>query len=489
VILFRKIVFYIFLLLYLVTCPLLLLYAFGFIVKPGSEYRLIKTGLIYLSTVPAGAQVHLGPSRFTQKTPVMIRDLIPGNYSVRVDLPGHLPWIQTVPVAAEKASVLDYVLLLPSKWKRELLTRDSYAGLRAIPGTEMILLQRTDKLGGLVVYDFGEDKLKRLFARDSEYAAADLQRAYTFPEGNIVILQVQMPAGPRTLAIDLGKPDKAPKDLTLFFNAAPEKLAWDSSARNYLYNYHDSVLDRINLDDGEVKPGILKNLRGMGFSDDSIYAVRNDGLVIRTDENGKDLKFLLDDPVLAQSLFGDAGFFDIEAYHDQTVLFRGEKGELLSNRLPYRQVPGGVAGFEYDKKRKRLLVWQKNKIGILDFSRERVAGGEMFEKGPRLTWIFKDGDNIAQAFWVYEGSHVLFRDGSQVRLLDTETYETPVVHTVTGVKDKTDVYYSEDSGSLYYLDKDSAQLVSLEIFPKKAVINLPFPERREEVVLKEKNSE
>ena len=55
----RKIVFYIFALFYIVFCPLVVLYAFGYIFKPQSEEVVVKTGIIYLSTAPAGASIYV----------------------------------------------------------------------------------------------------------------------------------------------------------------------------------------------------------------------------------------------------------------------------------------------------------------------------------------------------------------------------------------------------------------------------------------------
>ena len=87
--------------------------------------------------------------------------------------------------------------------------------------------------------------------------------------------------------------------------------------------------------------------------------------MITGNKNGK--KVLLDDPNIALSIFGQKGFFGIDVLSEDFILFRGEKGELLANRLPYHFVDKGVKGIEFYSDLKRVLVWQKNRIGVLDF--------------------------------------------------------------------------------------------------------------------------
>ena len=69
-----------------------ILYALGYILKPGMEQGLVKTGLIYISTVPSGASVYISNKRYTRRTPAILRDLTPGNYPIRISLKNHRSW-------------------------------------------------------------------------------------------------------------------------------------------------------------------------------------------------------------------------------------------------------------------------------------------------------------------------------------------------------------------------------------------------------------
>ena len=176
----------------------------------------------------------------------------------------------------------------------------------------------------------------------------------------------------------------------------------------------------------------------------------------------KTVKNILDDPELGKTIFGASGYYRIMPYPNDIILFLGEEGELLTNHLPYKFVEKGVRGVHYSDSDERVLVWQKDAIGVLDFSTEateKVA----FEKGPRLTWVFTAGKNVEEASWVYKGSHAIFTDDNAVFLLDLGSFapDSPV-HLFDG-KNGTSLFYSEKEGSLYYLEPVHGNFVSVKI--------------------------
>ena len=160
---------------------------------------------------------------------------------------------------------------------------------------------------------------------------------------------------------------------------------------------------------------LLEGILGYGFFERKIYLLRDNFTFERTDLDGKREKVLLEDPALGQSLFQKNKFYQIkifpgEVFSGDIILFLGENGELLGNRLPYRFVEKGVLGLEFHQKSKRVLFWTEKAIGILDFSKDRTLEGNAFEAAPKLIWILRERDQIKQAFLVYEASHILFRE-------------------------------------------------------------------------------
>ena len=67
----RQILFWVFALIYLLVCPVIILYSLGLIINPDTQ-EIDKTGIIYVSSIPTHADVYLGAKRYPEKTPTII---------------------------------------------------------------------------------------------------------------------------------------------------------------------------------------------------------------------------------------------------------------------------------------------------------------------------------------------------------------------------------------------------------------------------------
>ncbi len=474
----RRVVFYFLLAVYVILCPLTILYALGYFYKPGLELGIIRTGLIYLSTAPPGASVYFGNKRFRRKTPAVIPHLPPGDYAVKVLLKNHKPWARTIPVEAEKATVMERILLLPEQWKIEPLSRESFDRLLPLPGSRFFLLQRGPRAADLFVYDWKEESYGPLLPRRSIFRDAAILSYFSMPESPTLLLKVNFRGSEKYLWIDFRRKKRRIEDLTVLFPETPHHIEWDGQAKHLIFSSQNGIVSRLDLISKSLDRFFAEAIRGYGLSHGQIYLLKKEPLFLRMDLNGENREPLLKDPALIQSLFGEKPF-RIEVLSKDLIVFLGEEGELLANRLPYRFVEGGVKGLEFQPEEERLLFWTGHEIGVLDFS-EAEEDEEIFERGPRRVWVFREGKKIEQAFWVYEGSHVLFRDENEVFLLELETYEKPHVHSLLEVKKGSSVFYSEAAGKLYYLENAAARLASLELLPRREILPLTFPQLREE---------
>ncbi len=474
----RKVFFYLFVGIYLVFCPLTILYALGYLFRPGAQQGIVRTGLVYLSTAPPGASVYVGKRRYTRKTPTILRDLLPGEYDITLSLRGHRAWSQRVPVEAEKATVLERVLLPPGAWRREVLWAEPFTELVPLEGTRYLLLAAGPRLEDQFVYDWKDERGRPLLSEPWMHGARILTR-FTVPKSEALLLKVRAQNRDAYLWADLGERETVLRDVTSLFPSAPQRVGWDPQAPENLFVLRGGALDRLSLAARAVYPRFLEDVRGFGFFDKRLYVLQKGPLFLSSDLEARKLELLLDDLVLSRSLFGTEGPFDIHAFSKDLVLFLGARGELIGNRLPYQYVEDGVVGLAYDARRERVLVWKKDRLGVIDLERESRPE-DVFEKGPKLDWIFKKGSEIGQAFWVYEGSHVLFRDQDRVTVAEVETYGKPHLHPVTQVREGSDIFYVEESGKVYTLDPASGNLSSIEILPRRDLVLFPFPERQEE---------
>lgn len=76
-------------------------------------FKFTKTGLIALKTQPPGARIYLGRKLLPLKTPATINELLPGAYSLRLELEDHFPWSGEVEVQANRVTRLEKIILFP----------------------------------------------------------------------------------------------------------------------------------------------------------------------------------------------------------------------------------------------------------------------------------------------------------------------------------------------------------------------------------------
>lgn len=95
----RKVIFLLFLSLFLVGAPVLVLYTAGYRLN-FTTFRIQQTGVIALSSTPKGATVFLDGVDTGAKTPYVIQRLSPGSYTIRLAKDGYLSWEQRVDVSS-----------------------------------------------------------------------------------------------------------------------------------------------------------------------------------------------------------------------------------------------------------------------------------------------------------------------------------------------------------------------------------------------------
>jgi hypothetical protein len=464
-IIFRKILFYFFFALYLVLCPIIILYAFGYIFTPKVEEGFAKTGLIHIETLPANASISIAKKHYAGKTPATVRNLLPGQYDVKILLRGHRPWERKVRVEPGKAVNFEKVLLVPQSLKTRTLIADPFEDLWPVPGTRYLLLKGTKLAGDLKVFDWKNEISRPVLPEGSPFAAGELVRAFTIIESSFVILQLKTSEGMKFLGCQLDKEKVEVKDLSgLFARGAPSEIAWEGDHPEYLFALQGGNLSRLDLEKMTVLQDFLEKIRGFGLFKNKVYALRG-ASIIRLGFNGKKgEETLVEKGIFLENLFGNEGKYKIDFISNNTICFHGDRGEFFSNALPYRFVDEGVRGYQTDPDGRKVALWQRERIGVLDFEKpERKK--EFFERGPEIEWLFERGKNIRQASFVYDSGYVLFCDEDKIFLARIgEQYIS--LEKLVAVRAGSLFFYIEKTGKLYFLEPLRGEFVAADILPE-----------------------
>ncbi|OGL67577.1 hypothetical protein A3B21_03115 [Candidatus Uhrbacteria bacterium RIFCSPLOWO2_01_FULL_47_24] len=69
-----------------------------------TQKRFVKTGALSLATIPANASIILNGDEQKTHTPILIRNLTPGNYEIVLQKDGYLNWQKTLAIESEKTA-------------------------------------------------------------------------------------------------------------------------------------------------------------------------------------------------------------------------------------------------------------------------------------------------------------------------------------------------------------------------------------------------
>lgn len=461
----RKILFYLFLAIYLVLCPLIILYAFGYIFTPKAEEGFAKTGLIRFETLPANAFISIANRHYVEKTPAMIRNLLAGTYDVRISLRGYRPWGRKVRVEPGKAVNFDKILLVPQSLKVRTLINKPLEALWPVSGTRYFLIGGSGIAGDLKVFDWKSETARPVLPEGSPLSDAEIVNVFMAKESSWVLLLVKGFRGIKFLACPLDKDKPEVTDLSkLFLKGEPTGISWEGSRPDYLFALYDEDLSRLDLERMTVLPGFLEKVRGFGLLKGKVYALRGNSIA-RLNFNAKaGEEAVVEKGVFLDNLFRGDEKFKIDFLSSHAICFLGERGELFSNVLPYRFVNQGVRDYGVDAEGRKIVLWQKEHLGVLDFEKpERKK--EFFERGPEIEWVVENGEDIRKAYFVYDGAYVLFCDRDTLFLSRLGESGMRPEKLVT-VREGSDFFYSEKTGKLYYLESLHGNLVAADILPE-----------------------
>jgi hypothetical protein len=114
---YRQLFFYTFLLGFLISAPLVLLYTAGYRYHP-TLGKIVKTGVVSVTSIPKNATISIDNERQNLKTPATIDNVYATDHLIRVEKEDYLPWEKTVSVASNQTTfVEDIVLFLDARSK------------------------------------------------------------------------------------------------------------------------------------------------------------------------------------------------------------------------------------------------------------------------------------------------------------------------------------------------------------------------------------
>ncbi|MBW7908812.1 MAG: hypothetical protein H3C50_07840 [Kiritimatiellae bacterium] len=462
----RQVLFYLFLLAYLIATPVAILYALGYIWAPGAERGLVRSGLIAIASTPDEAQIHLGNSRYTRRTPTAIRDLLPGIYNLRLTQRNSDAWQGEIEVKAERATVLDHIILLPANRTPQTLAPEVWSHLHSEPGERNIVLESPRSLLDWALLDASEGRLRPLLPTASAWGDSHVLQTWFRKDSPHALFRVQQHDRDRYLWFDFSAKEEEPLDVTRLFLDTPDEVVWDPRIRNEIYTRALSRIHRLSFKDMAIFPDCAPPAKGFALNRNHLYILSFSNSLLRVGSEGATERtdYLLP-TALAATLTNDT--YAIHLLPDDALLVCNTAGALWLNALSNELAPQGVREIVGDEKEDQWLVVADHALGLLGLNAQEKS------EPWSLQWIHSQDQTIQRAAWIHDDTHILFSSQGRLLLLALERGGGGAPRNLGPVGAQGAFYFSERTGYLYALNEEG-RLTRLRLLPPRSLIPLPL---------------
>ena len=159
----RRILFLIFIAAFIIIAPLISLYAAGYKIKLSWPININeifqKTGMFVFDTKPEGAKIYINDKQRKQffkkyfskkdenfiKTPAKIKNILPGEYNIKLELDGFWPWQKKLSIYPVQATIVKNICLFKKNLPVKILdlsTQNSFIS----PDKNFLLLENDKKI-------------------------------------------------------------------------------------------------------------------------------------------------------------------------------------------------------------------------------------------------------------------------------------------------------------------------------------------------------
>lgn len=117
----RAVAFYFSVILYLILLPIILSYSLGYKID-FRKFKIYKTGILSISSSPAGALIYINEKEHNDLTPARIEELKPGAYRVEVKREGFYAWEKELTVRPNMVTKAEKIILFPITQEKNRIT-------------------------------------------------------------------------------------------------------------------------------------------------------------------------------------------------------------------------------------------------------------------------------------------------------------------------------------------------------------------------------
>ena len=436
----RRILFYLFVTIFIVGAPLMVLFTAGFRYSLESG-QLVRTGVLSINTDPRNVSIFIDGKDLEKSTPHVVKYLIPGSYQLRLERDGYHTWEGELDVYSGETSFLQDLLLFRDE-DPALVFETEVDFLTPSPNNTTVAYQ-VQQQGWSEVWLYELDSgLQRLIDRfvasetENVFLAWSANGGYLLAENSLAAsFQVYQNDG-QTVELD----DAALEDAQTAF--------WHPSDDQILYIATEHELRQYDLQNGTIK----------AYDDADVASVLIDASLLVFVDNGTqvELRQIIGDEYTVLALLPQASYRVVERdgsfvllLDDQQTLF---VVDIHADRPILLQTM--VAHYDWNEKNDELLYTDGNEINTYN------------PHSHTFRFITRQGVLIDDLKWHASGEALLVStNGNLLAIEKRKKADDRVVTTLLHDATLDSIWTSEDGKFVYFygMVDDTAGLYALPL--------------------------
>lgn len=436
-----------FIVLFLIAAPILILYTAGYRYNP-KKNQVQKTGGLVLATDPSGADVKLNDDKLSGSTPIRQNNILPDEYQIAVSKDGYYPWTKKLAIKTQETTFAEDIVLF-QKNEPQKATDYEMEWIDFSPDRQYAVFNATEfGQGFLYLFNAASQQTKLLYSDNKPFSNPKILWS---EDGMKILFQNRN----KTLAIaSLGLKNIADiSGITQKYSFTDYRFSATDS--NQLFALSKGAVYQIDLPGQKIKkifsPAEYETALDYFVSGNFIFIVKQiaDGNVILAKYDlakaGAPVEFYK--TLTLNNASG--GFVNVfgsrlaisDALSNTFYLINFDLDKILFYKA-------GVAGVDYHRKKKYLLLQTSQELSYIDLSQADIA-----EKN-----ITRFSQGLQNAKWHKSPNYLAALQNNELRLIELDDRDGHFVIAFPA-QNITAFSFDADSDNLYYLqDKQLWQL-------------------------------
>lgn len=456
---------------FLILAPAISFYAIGYRLDLATK-SIKQTGILILESMPKNAEIFLNDKKISQKTPAKIKNLLPGDYKIKIAKNNYISWEKKLPIISRQTTWASYITLFYEMPKTKNLTTRILSNFILTSSSDKLFyfvetgddkgifqLTLNEKNKNIKIFPQSED-LKRL----NNFTNSKLD-AFSLSPNNQKILLRFLPYG----YLILNLTDNKTIYLSDFTSSKIENVKFDYDNTEKVYFTNEAGLFQIDLKTKNISPIIVAaDILDYETSSSKIfYLAKNNkknnvlliGLEKRNRKNYPKTKILskiqnTDNMTLKISSQGYLAYLDHN--RGRLYLYNDGRQKIIAQN--------SIKNFLWSPQGNKLLYFSDHEIWFYNIQKEETFRLEYKSNVPNL--IARLSLEIKNALF-FDEEHIAFiQENKTIKIIELDWRDKQNTYEIKANPYQDKIFFNKNKTQIYYIDKDSRNLKAVEIREK-----------------------